>query len=88
MLHKVGGVWKEYNVFIVNQKMSGICNMNGLVVSLGNLNGRHVDKHIDGFDNVQGGFSVGKGHLDGIMLLLCLRGKLCVTNTWFKVKLN
>ena len=50
-----------------------------LVVCLGDING-HFGRHIDGFDGVHGGYSVGQRNLEGRMLLeFCLEKALCVS---------
>ena len=55
-----------------------------LVMILGDFNG-HVGMHIDGFDEVHGGYSAGQSNLKGTMFFeLCLEKELCVSNTWFK----
>ena len=44
----------------------------------------HVDRNIDGFQGVHGGFSIGKRHLEGRMLSEFSDAKhLCINNTWF-----
>ena len=59
-----------------------------LVMCLCDLNG-HVDRHIDGFDGVHGGISVGQRNLEGkILFEFCLKNELCVSNTWFKREEN
>ena len=48
-----------------------------LVMCLGDFNG-HVGRHIDGFDWVHGGYSVGQRNFEGRMLLeFCLENYVC-----------
>ena len=55
-----------------------------LIMCLGDFNG-HVDRHIDVFDGVHGGFGVGQRNFGVKMLLeFCLEKELCVSNTWLK----
>ena len=55
-----------------------------LVMCLGDFNG-HGGRHIDGFEGVHGGYSVGHGNLQGrILLEFCLEKDLCVSNTWLR----
>ena len=55
-----------------------------LVMCLGYING-HVGRHIDGFDEIHGGYGAGQSNLEGGMLLeFCLEKELCVSNTWLK----
>ena len=52
-----------------------------LILGMGDLNG-HVDRNIDGFQGLHGGFSIGKRNLEGRMLLaLCDAKHLCIANT-------
>ena len=45
----------------------------------------HIGRHIDGFDRVHGGYSVGQRNLEGRMLLeFCLEKELCVSYRRFK----
>ena len=54
------------------------------VMYLGCFNG-HVGRHIDGFDEMHGGYGVGQRNLERRMFLeFCLEEELCVSNTWFK----
>ena len=49
-----------------------------LVMCLGDFNG-HIGRHIDGFDEICGGFGVGERNLEGRMLLeFCLEKGLHV----------
>ena len=44
-----------------------------------------MDRYIDGFHGVYGGYVVGQGNLEGRMLLeFCLEKELFVSNTWSK----
>ena len=55
-----------------------------LVTCMHDFNG-HVGSHVDGFDEVHGGYGVGQRNFEGIMLLeFSLEKELCVSNTWFK----
>ena len=54
------------------------------VMWLGDVNG-HVGRHIDGLDEVHGGYGAGQRNLEGRMLLkFCQEKELCVSNTWPK----
>ena len=54
-----------------------------LVMRLGDFN--EHSRHNDGFDGVNGGYSIWHRNLEGIMLLeFCLEKELCVLNTWFE----
>ena len=49
----------------------------------------HVGRHIDGFDKVHGGDSVGQRNLEGRMVLEFYLGKeLYMSNTWSKREEN
>ena len=54
------------------------------VMYLGDLNG-HIGMHIDGSDEIYGGYGIGQRNLEGkILLEFCMEKELCVSNTWFK----
>ena len=84
MLLKVEEVWKKNRFFYELKCEWDILSAGDLPMCLGDING-HVDRHIDGFDGVCGGFGVGQRNLEGRMLLeFCLEKKLCVSNTSHK----
>ena len=48
---------------------------------------RHVSKHIDGFDGINGGYVRGQGILEGRTLLeCCLEKESCLPNTRSKIE--
>ena len=59
-----------------------MANTNKLV--LGDFSG-HVGKCAEGFEDIHGGYGIGKRNVEGKMLLdFCDQKELRVTNTWYK----
>ena len=55
-----------------------------MVLGLGDFNG-HVERRIDGFEGVHGGYGIGKRNVEGRRLLeFCDEKELYVANTWFE----
>ena len=78
------------NVSKRNSHFDGLkyaCDMHvadDLVMRLGDING-HVGRHIDGFEEVHGGYGLGKRNLEGRMFLeFCLDNELCVSSKSLK----
>ena len=61
-------------------------NPSEVVLGMGDFNG-HVGKRIDGFEDVHGGYGIGKRNVEGRRLLeFCDEKELWVANTWFEKK--
>ena len=61
-------------------------NPSEVVLGKGNFN-RHVERQINGFEGVHGGYGIGKRNVEGRRLLkFCDEKKLCVAITWFEKK--
>ena len=61
-------------------------NANELVLGLGDFND-HVGKCAEGFQDIHGGYGIGKINAKGRMLLnFCDQKESCVANTWYKKK--
>ena len=55
-----------------------------LVLGMGDFNG-HVEKHIEGYEDVHGRNGIGERNVEGKMLLeFCDEQELCVANTWLR----
>ena len=55
-----------------------------MALGLGDVNG-HVERQIDGFEGVHGGYEIGKRNVEGRRLhKFCNEKELCVANTWFE----
>ena len=59
-------------------------NPGEVVLNMGDLNGQ-VQRRVDGFEGVHGGYGIGKRNVEGRRLLeFCDEKELCVANTWFE----
>ena len=84
ILHKVVEIWRNNGLYDEVKCVWDMHFADDLDMCLGDCNG-HIGRHIDGFDVVHGGYSVGQRNFEGRMLLeFFLYKELCVSNTWFK----